>query len=254
MKRIDEITEFLHKSFADLNRIFKNEISIKTELTIDLVNIKPININTKNLTNLIDKINPKTICFDANVQEEPRIARGKEKDTVETKYGRYRNPSQNESNVESDANKPKHWSRNESNVSYSTDERKNLDTLKVPRPKKNNFKDRIKSAAARRLEEVGSELEKTVTDESINMLKLPFIKTQGREGKDKNNSKFDDLSDMSAVFAIGDIKSVLKYFIEDNYWQMIDFDEKNSNLKSSIRYSSLCYIGNQKMILTGSSY
>ncbi len=231
-----------------MNRIHKNEISIKTELTFDLANLKPIVINTKNLITLIEKINPKTICYEANNTDQVKNTRTKDLETNNSKYLRYnKNPSQNESNIESDGTKNKNWSRIDDNISISIDERKNMDTPKVPKPRRilQEQKNRIKSANARR--EVGSEIDKSVTDDSINIVKLPFIKSQGKE----KNKKIDDYVDMSAVFAIGDNKFVLKYYLEDNYWQMIELEDSVSSYKGNLRYCSVCYISSLRMILTG---
>ena len=260
LKKIDDLTDFLHKSFADLNRIHKNEISIKTELTIDSLDIKPININTKNLTAVIDKINPKDICFDNSYQPDKIIIkRNRDEETDNISYNKNsfkmkKLSSQDESiskiNLKGNLYKNNTFSRNDSNASYSVDERKRLESAKVPKPRKVvQERNRYRSGEKmQKNEENGSEIEKTVTDEgSLNMQKLPFIKMQKNEKIKKN----DEILEIPVIFSIGDMKYVLKYFLDDNFWQIIEFDEKNSIFKPNVRYASLCNIPGQKLILTG---
>ena len=251
LKKIDDIADFLHKSFADLNRIHKNEISLKTELTIDLNNIKPININTKNLITIIDKINPKAICFNLNTSDKSNVSRARE-NVLDHSYNKtsLKNPSQNESNLESEVvGRNKDFSRQNSNFSYSTDERKNIESSKVPKPRRvAQEPNRIKSAILKKNQDIGSEVEKSITEESLNLVKLPFIKMNVKAEKIK---KIEDLAEMFCVYAVGDTNFSLKYFLDGNYWQMIEFNDNVSNYKGNLRYSSLCYVSNQRIILTG---
>lgn len=105
-------------------------------------NIKPININTKNLTSLIEKINPKAIWYDVNNSDKSKVSKGKEN---ETDHSYNKNPlnkpsSQNDSHIENEVGvRNKNWSRQESNFSNSTDERKNMLTPKVPKPRRVEF-------------------------------------------------------------------------------------------------------------------
>ena len=62
LKKIEEFTSFLHKSAMDIKRLYKTEISLKAELTID-PSMKPTPINTSDLLHLLEKIDPKNICY-----------------------------------------------------------------------------------------------------------------------------------------------------------------------------------------------
>lgn len=71
LKKIDEFTSFLHKSAMDIKRLYKTEISLKAELIIDPA-MKPIPINISELIHLLEKIDPKTICYpidDSSLEE-----------------------------------------------------------------------------------------------------------------------------------------------------------------------------------------
>lgn len=62
LKKIDDFTMFLQKSYLDLKRLYKAEMSLKAEMKLD-PGMNPININTKNLMMIIEKIDPKVICY-----------------------------------------------------------------------------------------------------------------------------------------------------------------------------------------------
>lgn len=62
LKRINDFTTFLQKSYLDLRRLYKTEMSLKAELKMDPATI-PISINIRNLILIIEKIDPKLICY-----------------------------------------------------------------------------------------------------------------------------------------------------------------------------------------------
>ena len=78
LKKIEEFTSFLHKSAMDIKRLYKTEISLKAELTID-PSMKPTPINTSDLLYLLEKIDPKNICypFDDTLDDETDTSNSK---------------------------------------------------------------------------------------------------------------------------------------------------------------------------------
>lgn len=62
LKRIEDFTTFLHRSFLDIKRMYKTQISLKVELKID-PSMNPINIRIGHVLNLVDQIDPKRICY-----------------------------------------------------------------------------------------------------------------------------------------------------------------------------------------------
>jgi len=75
LKRITDFTSFLQKSYLDLKRLYKAEMSLKTEMKLD-PGMNPIRINTKNLMLIIEKIDPKEICYYNDVYETPGVGNG----------------------------------------------------------------------------------------------------------------------------------------------------------------------------------
>lgn len=56
---------------------------------------------------------------------------------------------------------------------------------------------------------------------------------------------------MQSIICVGDTNFILKYYLEDNYWQFLQYDDKKTTFNGGLRYSSLATLPNQKLILTG---
>ena len=96
LKRISDYTTFLQRSFLDIKRLYKTEISLKTELKLDPA-VNPIYINTKNLLMVIDKIDPKVICYSDNTNNVYDFSHGPK--TNQDKHKHYtNNPNNNNPN------------------------------------------------------------------------------------------------------------------------------------------------------------
>lgn len=72
LKKINDFTTFLQRSLIDLTRLYKTEMSLKTELKMDPA-VNPININVKNLLLIIEKIDPKIICYSTESYYNPEF-------------------------------------------------------------------------------------------------------------------------------------------------------------------------------------
>lgn len=81
-------------------------------------------------------------------------------------------------------------------------------------------------------------------------VRLPPLNLRQQKRKDKNNSN-KNLAELKAIFCISDSKYILKYFIEDDHWQQLQFDEKKTTFIGGLRYSSAVYIPGNKIIVTG---
>lgn len=62
LKEIHIFTNFLQKSYSSLKRIYKGELALKTEMKLNPT-MNTVNINTKNLMQIIERIDPKVICY-----------------------------------------------------------------------------------------------------------------------------------------------------------------------------------------------
>jgi hypothetical protein len=320
LKKIEDFTMFLHKSFIDIKRLYKTEISLKAELKIDRAML-PVNINTKNLLMIIDKIDAKVICYPESiaVKEDETDATGKSMRDSQSEHGFIQNlgkdkksnlhpihpnkrhivhlkklSSQNseitnsEKALEHDFNEFSNKLNNMDN-NYRRDLMPQKSLVSIPKPKvqkrgqnsqgqmgRNHFNTyerndgKIQNYSANRKKGYNSESEsnsqgnnqyntyspknrpntgKNNNSQSKGGNYLPKLKNNRRQSHSPPN--VDNLADMHAIICIGDTNMVLKYYLEDNYWQAIQIDEKKSNFHGGIRYSSLCVIPGQKLFLSG---
>ena len=319
LKKIEEFTSFLHKSAMDIKRLYKTEISLKAELTID-PSMKPTPINTSDLLHLLEKIDPKNICYYFDESE----SLDETDDSNSKKNLKYNGGNVNEKNInrnnvdfnhefDNEINnyikriQPSNFSADSSSKSENYSSDGNLSEAKYKIPKRKGKKLKIKSrdntnkkrnssayyyrnssANHRSSNDYNLDRRFQYSQNSdypiINNKNYDYLNSNSQNNMDKNQYKIrnkipsagsrrnsflnnnksnpeyilpkinqfpqQDMNDIS-IYCFGEANYCLKYKLKESKWEIIYYTNDISRLLGTFRYSSICTIPGQKMILTG---
>ena len=319
LKKIEEFTSFLHKSAMDIKRLYKTEISLKAELTID-PSMKPTPINTTDLLHLLEKIDPKNICYYFDESE----SLDETDDSNSKKNLKYNGGNVNEKNInrnnvdfnhefDNEINnyikriQPSNFSADSSSKSENYSSDGNLSEAKYKIPKRKGKKLKIKSkdnsnkkrnssayyyrnssANHRSSNDYNLDRRFQYSQNSdypiINNKNYDYLNSNSQNNMDKNQYKIrnkipsagsrrnsflnnnksnpeyilpkinqfpqEDMNDIS-IYCFGEANYCLKYQLKESKWEIIYYTNDISRLLGTFRYSSICTIPGQKMILTG---
>ena len=319
LKKIEEFTSFLHKSAMDIKRLYKTEISLKAELTID-PSMKPTPINTTDLLHLLEKIDPKNICYYFDESE----SLDETDDSNSKKNLKYNGGNVNEKNInrnnvdfnhefDNEINnyikriQPSNFSADSSSKSENYSSDGNLSEAKYKIPKRKGKKLKIKSkdnsnkkrnssayyyrnssANHRSSNDYNLDRRFQYSQNSdypiINNKNYDYLNLNSQNNIDKNQYKIrnkipsagsrrnsflnnnksnpeyilpkinqfpqEDMNDIS-IYCFGEANYCLKYKLKESKWEIIYYTNDISRLLGTFRYSSICTIPGQKMILTG---
>ena len=327
LKKIEEFTSFLHKSAMDIKRLYKTEISLKAELAID-PSMKPTPINTSDLLHLLEKIDPKNICypFDDSLEEETDTSNSKRNglkikkekindfnyefdneinnyikrvqpqilSTSKSSFSstenytsdnsvRYKIPkSQNKKIKLANYNSMKNRNNNHLNKSIQLHHNRNISAnvrnsnnnmdLRFQYTENGNFPNLNTINNSINLDNINNNnrynnnvnLDRNSFIESRNKFKLKNrIPSAGSRNNTVSNSIIslpkintsninngNYLNEISIYF-FGEAEYCMRYIINISKWEIIYYSNEKSRLLGSLRYSSICSIPGQKMILTG---
>ncbi len=319
LKKIEEFTSFLHKSAMDIKRLYKTEISLKAELTID-PSMKPTPINTSDLLHLLEKIDPKNICypFEESLDETDtsNSKRGMKKKNEKIKDFNYE--FDNEINNYIKRVQPQIFSSSNSSFSSSENYSSENSDMRYKIPKGKNKKMKLKdfnsmknrnnnnlnssiqlhhhrnSSAIYRNNNLdlrhqytqngnypninnmnnlnndtinnniynGGNFTKNSLIDSRNKFKMKHrIPSAGSGNNSRSNSivslpkinssyNNNNNNDISIYF-FGEADYCMRYLINDSKWEIIYYSNEKSRLLGSLRYTSICTVPGQKMILSG---
>ena len=319
LKKIEEFTSFLHKSAMDIKRLYKTEISLKAELTID-PSMKPTPINTSDLLHLLEKIDPKNICYyfdesesldetdDSNSKKNLKYNGGNVNEkNINRNNVDFNNEFDNEINNYIKRIQPSNFSVDSSSKSENYSSDGNLSEAKYKIPKRKGKKLKIKSrvnsnkkrnssayyyrnssANHRASNDYNLERRYQYSQNSdypiINNKNYDYLNSNSQNNMDKNQYKIrnkipsagsrrnsfsnnnksnpeyilpkinqfpqQDMNDIS-IYCFGEANYCLKYQLKESKWEIIYYTNDISRLLGTFRYSSICTIPGQKMILTG---
>ena len=329
LKKIEEFTSFLHKSAMDIKRLYKTEISLKAELTID-PSMKPTPINTSDLLHLLEKIDPKNICYPFDEESLEETDDSNSKINIKNNNKNINEKNNNNINGAIDFNhefdneinnyikriQPNNSSTESSKTeNYSSDG--NLSEARYRIPKRKEKKLKIKSRENPKINntnynrnQLSHHYRNSSANHRTNNLNLDrrYQYSQKNEYQNINNNinrnnyyrnsissqneyhnnnlieqnqykirnkipsagnrksimnrnqeiilpkinnyPQQEMNDIS-IFCFGEANYCLKYIITESKWEIIYYTNDKSRLLGTFRYSSICTIPGQKMILTG---
>ncbi len=318
LKKIEEFTSFLHKSAMDIKRLYKTEISLKAELTID-PSMKPTPINTSDLLHLLEKIDPKNICYyfdesesldetdDSNSKKNLKYNGNVNEKNINRNNVDFNHEFDNEINNYIKRIQPSNFSADSSSKSENYSSDGNLSEAKYKIPKRKGKKLKIKSrdntnkkrnssayyyrnssANHRSSNDYNLDRRYQYSQNSdypiINNKNYDYLNSNSQNNIDKNQYKIrnkipsagsrrnsflnnnksnpeyilpkinqfpqQDMNDIS-IYCFGEANYCLKYKLKESKWEIIYYTNDISRLLGTFRYSSICTIPGQKMILTG---
>ena len=318
LKKIEEFTSFLHKSAMDIKRLYKTEISLKAELTID-PSMKPTPINTSDLLHLLEKIDPKNICYyfdesesldetdDSNSKKNLKYNGNVNEKNINRNNVDFNHEFDNEINNYIKRIQPSNFSADSSSKSENYSSDGNLSEAKYKIPKRKGKKLKIKSRDNTNKKRNSSAYyyrnsstnHRSSNDYNldrrfqysqnsdypiINNKNYDYLNLNSQNNIDKNQYKIrnkipsagsrrnsflnnnksnpeyilpkinqfpqEDMNDIS-IYCFGEANYCLKYKLKESKWEIIYYTNDISRLLGTFRYSSICTIPGQKMILTG---